>query len=108
MRTKLEIWAPCHPERSEGSALVRISRFDRSRFFVASLLRMTRRASVAQSDFLSNDRAGRQAWPRRAAVEDGGSARRWRPPGPFVSRPAPEAFESCKWRLRAVALTANR
>src|SRR6266536_542086 len=73
MRTKLEIWAPCHPERSEGSALVRISRFDRSRFFVASLLRITRRAAVAQSDFLSNDRAGRQAWPRRAAVEDAGA-----------------------------------
>jgi len=34
MGTKVEV-LPCHPERSEGSALVRISRFDRSRFFVA-------------------------------------------------------------------------
>src|SRR6266508_2468977 len=67
----------CHPERSEGSALVRssdalqlgagsersegsapvtISRFNRSRFFVASLLRMTRRGFAGKSDFPRNDR----------------------------------------------------
>ncbi len=39
----------CHPERSEGSALVRISRFDWSRFFVAGPVPTLNGSSVAMT-----------------------------------------------------------